>query len=118
MRATVHVRGLRELQRALKGVDSGLAKVLRDGLKQAAGPVLEDASRRLDRFAGIGALKPVVTQRAVFVRQSRSKVTGRRPDFGATQMRVGLIPAAQAKEDETVKEVEHVLDALIRREGF
>jgi hypothetical protein len=115
---TVRVEGLREVTRALQRVDSETARYVLDGLKEAAGPVSQDANRRLGRFQGVGAITSRASPAGVFIRQSHRKVTNRRGDFGALQMRVGLIPAATEGEGEFVSRVDSALDRLISKEGF
>lgn len=116
----LHVTGLREVNRALNGVDKGTAKAMRDGFKHAAEPVASDARSRLSRYRGIslGTIRPRVSSSGVFIRQGRGKRTGKRPDFGSLQMRQGLIPAAEHGAPEFEHAIERSLDGLIRGEGF
>jgi hypothetical protein len=60
----------------------------------------------------------VVQQAAVLVRHSKGKVTGRRGDFGALQMRNVLIPVLQEKEPEIRDGFEQMLDKLIASSGL
>lgn len=53
-----------------------------------------------------------VRQRGVSVEQSLRKTTGKRPDYGALQMRDALIPARSRKSEETAAEFEHALDRV------
>jgi hypothetical protein len=46
------------------------------------------------------------------VEQSLRKVTGLRPDWGATQMRKGLLPALSSKQNEVEAEFEKALDVV------
>lgn len=113
---TVHVKGYREVNRALKAVDDGAGKAVLDGLKEAANPIAGDANRRLARFQGVGQVVSRATRSGVFIRQSKRKRTGKRPDFGALQMRDGLIPAAEAGERDLVSRVDDALGRLIAKE--
>lgn len=114
----MHVKGLREVTRALHQVDRETERYVLDGLKEAAVPVSEDANRRLDRYQGIGKITPRASAGGVFIRQSARKKTGKRGDFGALQMRVGLIPAATDGEHEFIDRVDGALGRLISKEGF
>jgi hypothetical protein len=113
----IHVSGFREAQRALNRVDKGTAKAIRDGFKRAAEPVAADARSRISRYQGasLGTIRPRVASSGVFIRQGRGKRTGKRPDFGALQMR-DLLAAASAGAPKFRADVEHELDNLIDRE--
>jgi hypothetical protein len=115
---TVRVQGLRECLRALHTIDRDTKKVVLAGLRAAAVPVAGDANRRLDRYQGIGPITTRASQSGVFIQQSRRKVTGKRADFGALQMRKGLIPAAEGGGEEFVSRVDEALGLLIHAEGF
>jgi len=56
-----------------------------------------------------------VSGRGVFVRQSRRKTTGLRPDFGALQLREALEPALERNESQVFREVERAIDRTIDR---
>jgi len=116
----LHVTGYRETLRALSQVDKGTAKAMRDGFKRAAEPVAGDARARLSGLAGIslGTIRPRVSSAGVYIRQGKGKRSGKRPDFGALQMRRGLLPAAEHGAPEFEHAIEHELDALIRGEGL
>lgn len=95
--------------------------MLREELKKAADIVAKDASPRLARLqpvsaAGIkGKLKGGSTAVA---QQTLRRTTGKRGDWGATQMRVALEPALVAKEGEVVRHVEGAIDHLAGSAGF
>lgn len=113
---TVHVKGYREANRALQQVDKDTAKYVLDGLKDAAKPIADDANRRLDRYQSVGPIVARASRSGVFIRQSKRKKTGLRSDFGALQMRTGLIPAAEDGERELVERVDDALGRLISKE--
>jgi hypothetical protein len=118
--SAVRVKGLRELQSALRKVNRGLNKELRAELKNVGEVVRADAT---SRFSGIDArsasgYKVRVRQRGVAVEQSLKRVTGRRGDYGALQMRRALLPAMASNEDEVVHRLEGMLDRLGRSAGF
>ena len=117
---TVRVHGLRELNRALNKVNREASKEVRDALAQAGRPVADLAQMKLARYVGLSTrtIRPKATSKGVFVEQAARKTTGLRPDFGALQMRVGLIPARAERFDATVEAVEDALDKLGRRAGF
>ena len=117
---TVRVKGLRELQRDLRKVEKGLRKEVDASLKLAAEPVVEQARANLARYAGakLNTIKPRVNTGRVYVRQNARKVTGKRPDFGSLQMRVGLIPALQERQGEVIRIMEDQLDAFTTSHGL
>lgn len=117
---TVHVKGYREVTRALNKVDKGTRKALLAALKRGAEPVAQDARQRLSRYPGLSTatIAPRAVAKGVYVTQKRGKKTGTRPDFGSLQMRVGLIPAAAANEDHVRDVVDDAIGKLIKGEGF
>lgn len=118
--STLRVKNLRETLRALQKVNKDAGKTIRDDLKEAAEPVASTARAKLSRYVGasVGTIGPRASVRGVFVTQRARKVTGRRADFGALQMRRVLIPALEEHEDEVVDAVEDALDRLGRSAGF
>lgn len=46
----------------------------------------------------------------ISVEQSRRKTTGKRPDYGALQMRKALVPALDEHSDDVVRETEAAMD--------
>jgi hypothetical protein len=117
---TVRVKGYREVTRALNRVDKDTRKALLDGLKKAAEPTAQDARSLLSGYTGLAtsSIQPRAVASGVFITQKAKKKTGTRPDFGALQMRRGLLPAVSDHEDEFRDKVDDALGVLIRREGF
>jgi hypothetical protein len=115
---TIEVRGYREASRALLNVSKSARKVMLAGLAEAARPVSDDANRLLAQYRGVGRIVPRSAVTGVFIRQSKRKVTGKRPDFGSLQMKRGLLPAAAKGEDGFGNRVEAALGVLILREGL
>lgn len=117
---SVKVQGLRELRREFKRIDKDADKEVRDGLREAAQPVREEAANIFARYDARSAAgyRVSVRQRGVAVEQSRRRTTGQHPEFGALQMRRALIPALERREDKVVEGVERVMDMLSRRSGF
>jgi hypothetical protein len=117
---TVHVVGLREVQRAFREVDKSLALQLGNDLKKAAEPVAVSAKQKVSRYRG-ASINTIRTRRAgptIYVEQSAKKVTGKRGDFGALQMRRALEPALDEKSAQVFREVEQVLDHYASKAGF
>jgi hypothetical protein len=117
---TVRVKGLRELQSAFRRIDAEAATAVRKDLVETAQPVADAARGKISRYPGasLGTIRLRATTRSVFVTQGKRKVTGRRGDFGALQMRVGLIPALAENSDQIVRGVEQTLDRLASSNGF
>ncbi len=117
---TIRVTGYREVARALGKVNRGAKLTLFAGLRKAAEPIASDARTKLARYQGISlsTIRPSAQVRGVFVIQRAKRVTGLRGDFGALQMREGLVPALHDHEDDVVDAVEDAFRLLIRKEGF
>jgi hypothetical protein len=120
MAETIRVKGLRELTRAFRNLEDDTWPELRKQLKESAQPVAESARTKISQYRGasLGTIRPRVTTSSVFVTQTKRKVTGKRGDYGGLQMRTGLIPALDENTDRVVRDLEHMLDRLGRREGF
>jgi hypothetical protein len=118
--ATVRVRGLAELNRALNTLNKEAKRAVLNELKTAAVPVAVDARSKISRYQGasLGTIRPRATGRSVFVTQSARKVTGKRGDFGALQMTRGLMPALDENTDKIVSGLEHAIDRLAASQGF
>lgn len=114
----VVLRGLREFQRAIGHAGKETKKTTRDGLKEAARPVVEAAKAKEGRWGGasIGTIGPRLTQSSIFVTQRARKVTGLRGDYGALQMRDAFLPALDENQEEVVREVEKAFDRMLDRE--
>lgn len=113
----VDVRGLKEVRAAFREMEGGL-KDFRGDLKRAGEPVQEEATDLGARYPGIGAYRVRVRGTTVSVEQSARKVTGKRGDFAALQMRAVLEPALDAREGEVVEVLEEILDGMIDRAGL
>src|SRR6266540_4003609 len=117
----VRIKGLNELRMAFKEMDAALYRELGKELKQVAEVVAVDARRRfsvVDHHSASGYKPRLHGKRGVSVDQTLRKVTGKRGDYGALQMRRALIPALQSHESELVSGVERMLDRLEREHGF
>lgn len=118
--ATIKVEGYREAARALHQMDRSAEKEVRAALKKAAGPVVEEARGLIGKYQGASTktIGPKTVQKGVYVTQRARKVTGKRGDFGALQMRKGLIPALNNNAAEIEKDVLDAVDELALRAGF
>lgn len=113
----VRVEGIAQLNAAFKAAGRDVErKLLREDLKAAAEVVAVSGREKISRYRGarIGRLRPVVTNRAVFVRQSESKRTGLRGDFGSLQWRK-LSEALDENEDKVREGLEDALDRINAR---
>jgi hypothetical protein len=119
--ASLKVKNLRQLHRALKNVDDDLKRELEQELRAAGDIVALDAQQRfsvIDVGSAAGIRSRVKGFGRVVVEQQRRKRTGERPDFGALQMRRALLPARAANEDRVLESVEGMLDRIGREAGF
>jgi len=116
---TVRVYGVQEVNRAFRQVDRSLASEFGKDLKLAAEPVVR-AAKAKERWQGasIGTIRAKRAGARVYVEQSAKKVTGKRGDFGALQMRQALIPALDENAAEVFAEVDHVLNKYADHAGF
>lgn len=114
----VKIKGLRELQRALRKVGSEVPRGLNRELRAVAEPVAATARAKASRWRGVGPIRAGARRGGAVVRQSKGTVTGNRGDFGVLQMQEALIPAAEEHEHETVVRVEHMLDRIVSGAGF
>ena len=119
-RGALRLKGLRELQGALRKVNREVARDVRSAFLEVARPVARAAQGKLARYSGasVGTIGPRATGRSVFVTQRARKVTGRRGDFGSLQMREVLEPALEEHEREVLEAAEDVVDKLGRSAGF
>lgn len=125
MRATVAVKGLRELQRAFTLYAADLGQDFNKTLNEAAEEVAVEARSRFQLSPVGGSTRSAQSFKprlrgflSAAVYQSRRKVTGRRGDYGALQMRKALLPALYSKSDEIVHECEGMLVVLKHKHGF
>lgn len=131
--ATIHVKGLKEYQKALRNIDKSLGPELRKGLNEVAEIVAKTARPLVPVRSGraVASIKAGSTQRG-----ANLKVGGNAAphflwlDFGG---RVGrnksvkrpfipggryVYPSLKAKRDEAIAKLEEVLDRLAKQEGF
>jgi hypothetical protein len=118
--ATVRIHGVRETVAAFRAIDAKLARQFGNDLRQAAEPVAATARTKVTRYAGasINTIRPKRSGVRVFVEQGARKVTGKRGDFGALQMRNVLEPALDERADDVYREVDRVFREYSTAEGF
>jgi hypothetical protein len=116
----VKVKGLRELQKALREYDRDLAKEVRERLRDVGRVVQQGAAQLLAPISPASAqtFKVRVRQRGVAVEQSKGRTTGLRPDFGVLQMNRALLPALDAHGSEVEQKLDDMLDNLGKKAGF
>lgn len=111
---SVRVEGYRELIRACDRAGRETRLQVRRTFRKVGDRVKEAARRKLEPLNARSSrgLRTRVRVREVAVEQSLRKVTGLRPDWGATQMRLGLVPAQREEEFATIRDFEHALDEV------
>lgn len=130
---TVVVKNYKEFVKACSQADKETRRAMRVELRHAGSLVRDDAEQRFGRYGSAAAgaasfggnrashadsaagYRVRVRQRGIEVEQSIRKTTGRHPEYGAAQMRHGLIPAAKAKEPEFVAGVEAAMAVICAR---
>ena len=112
--ATLRVSGYREFVRACDHAGKDAKREVRTTLRGVGEAVRVAATSRLARIdeRSAAGLRVSVRQQGVFVVQSLRKTTGKRPDYGALQMRRALLPALRSKTDETEHAMEQAVDRV------
>jgi hypothetical protein len=110
----VRLKGYREFQRAVRKAPKDTRTELRGAFREIGDIVKSAWSNRLGRIDERSArgLRTSVTTKGIVVRQSLRKTTGKRPDFGALQMRYGL-----EEYDRHRRQVEGELERALDRIG-
>lgn len=111
---TVRVHGYREFLRAINQADRESKRYVRTTFRHVGEVVRQEAANRFSPIdvASATGYRVVVRQRGIAVEQSRRRTTGKRPDFGALQMRRALLPALASNTDRLTRELEHALDLV------
>lgn len=111
---SLRVRGYREFLRATNRAEKESKAFVRDNFKDVGEVVRKPAAKDLGELSPKSAagLRTVVRVRGVTVEQSLRKVTGKRPDWGKTQMRKILIPNLEEHEREIEKAMETAIDRI------
>lgn len=118
MTYTLKVEGLREFLAAADAAGPATKKLVRDDLRRAVEPVRQEAIRNLEELAPDSKQTYGISVRrvgTVVVEGRRRKTTGNRPDWGKTQMRDVLIPAAETEQDKVVQTLEREASATFAR---
>lgn len=116
MASALRVKNLAALQREFRQYDRRLQGVVTETLKEVAEPVAAAIRERLSsRFAGVktSRIRPVVLTGRLVVRQTAGKVTGKRSDFGRTQMLFGFGPVADQFEPLLPEMVGKAFDRMV-----
>lgn len=115
----VTIEGYREVDRALRKVDREKDAEFREEFAKAGDHVADDFKSKIVRYGGAktDTVRSKALASGVFVVQNANRVTGKRGDFGALQMR-HLIDARTENVDRTVEALEDALDRLIGRAGL
>lgn len=113
MPAAFHVKGYREFVRACSRAEKKTNRLVRRKLREAGEIVAVNWRARLSPIdsASAAGLRPRVRQRGVSVEQTRRTVTGRRPDYGALQMRRG-VAALEDERENFERAMERALDEI------
>lgn len=112
----VKLTGYRE---TLKGFDDVERKAAKLKMTRVADPVVQTWRRSVGKYQGakVNLIKPKASARAVAVVQGARKNTGKRPDFGWLQQRLGD-EALEKNEREVTRNVKKAVDELISDAGF
>lgn len=120
----LRVKGLAELQRALKKADKGTAKAVRKSLEEA-GEKVKDTAEQLasTQITNIGekwsGMRVGVRTREVYVAPRARRSGGSpRPNLGRLLMKEALLPAVDQNERAIERGVERALDHLLDSEGL
>jgi len=112
-RATVVVRGYREMMKASLLADRVTRKEMRDSFRKVGDLVRSQAQARftpIDQKSARG-YRTRVRQRGVIVEQSLRRTTGKHsPQYGILQMRRALLPSLESNEDEVMREMERAIN--------
>lgn len=118
----VQVTGLKELQRNLKRADSELPKQLRAGFKEV-GKTVADEAKRIAEGKGlvltgrlVRSIRPSVRGTTAVIRDTAKQRGFNYParyEFG-DRKRPFLVPAVKAKEGQIVRDLEEVINRVLR----
>lgn len=121
---TVRVEGIAALVRAFGQIDAGLRRGVQKELNDVAQIVATQVKENISGFSPpgsprtVGGVRPRVRGSSAIVEQRLAKTTGKRGDWGATQMRRAFLPAVADKHDEVVKQLDSMLGRLAGEAGF
>jgi hypothetical protein len=118
MTYALKVEGLREFLAASDAAGPATKKLVRDDLRRAVEPVKVEATRLLKELAPESQQRYGISVRkigVVSVEGRKRKTTGDRPDWGTTQMRDVLHPAAETELHTVVANLEREAAATFAR---
>lgn len=112
--ATLKVLGYKQFLRASDRAGKDTKKETRETFRKVGDLVRIEGQRLFTQYnpRSAAGYRTRVRVRGVIVEQSLRKTTGDRPDYGALQMRVGLIPALENEADAVEREFELALDRV------
>ncbi len=120
MANTIHVKGLRELNRAFARADRTVKNEKNKKLREAAEPVRRGAEALAEgRITNIGDVWPRtrigVTQSSVYVApRTRNRGGAKRPRFGTRLVEEAMIPALDANREQAVRRLDELLAEMER----
>ena len=134
----VKYTGIDEIIQSLRGVDDQLLDQLNESMREVGDVVRDDARARFTaHFSERSSIQSAIsitrtaenfqtqargitagTTVRVAVGQKLRKVTGKRPDWGGEQMKFGLVPARDAKLEESAEILETGVYGLLHQHGF
>lgn len=111
--AELIVKGYREFLRATDHAGREAKAAVRGTFRNVGEIVRRSAEGKFARYSPRSAAgyRTVVRVRGVAVEQSLRKTTGKRPDWGAVQMKDALLPALEQNE----RRVEKAFEAALER---
>jgi hypothetical protein len=118
MTYALKVEGLRGFLAASDAAGPATKKLVRDDLRRAVEPVRVEATRLLAELSPEAKQRYGISVRkigVISVEGRRRKTTGARPDWGKTQMREVLHPAAENEQDTVVATLEREAAATFAR---
>ena len=112
--STARVKNLTPFLRACFKAEKDSAKLVREQYRTVGEIVRAEGQKRFEHIdAGSAAgFRVSVRQRGVSVEQRLKRTTGTRPDYGSLQMRLALLPALDAKEEEVVLAFDHATNVI------
>jgi hypothetical protein len=122
----VHIRGLKELDRAFGRVNKGVQSGMRAELQKAAEPVARTAEEyALREVTNIGSawsmMRSVAKSGSVYVapqKRGRKKGPQKRPNLATLLMDRAMEPALEKEGPGVVEKVEDLVDRWSLAEGF
>jgi hypothetical protein len=119
---TVRTHGVKELARDFGRVAPILKEEIRDELKEAGELVKRTSQGKLrgfhhpvpDRTISGLRVRAIPAQSRVYVEQGRGRTTGKRKDWGSTQMRRALLPALEQDAPAVVERIDKLVSRVSR----